>query len=230
MSAAAIVEARDLDYTFETDAARPVLRQVSFDLHPGEFVVVTGPSGSGKTTLLTLVGALRSLQRGTVTVEGRALGGMTERERARVRRGIGFIFQDHHLFDALTAAETLRLAMRLAPERYRPEDYRQRPAALLDLVGLRDRADAKPAQLSTGQRQRVGVARALTNDPRLVLADEPTAALDRASGDLVLDLLHERIRESSGAVLMVTHDPRIFDRADRVLTLVDGRLEDTAAG
>lgn len=218
-----IVEVRGVGHTYEASpVAKPVLAGVNLAVGPGELVAITGPSGSGKTTLLTLIGALRSLQTGGIRVCGRELAGLGARAQQEVRVGIGFIFQTHNLFEALTAEETLRLTMELGTI---PAGERAaRAVAMLAELGLTERAHARPAEMSVGQRQRVAVARALINRPRLVLADEPTAALDAETGQQVVALLRRRAREEGGAVLIVTHDPRVLEVADRVVRLMDGRV------
>jgi len=205
------------------DEGPAVLSDVDLDLMPGEIVIMTGPSGSGKTTLLTLIGALRSVQQGSVRVLGRELRGLHARSLVEVRRNIGFIFQAHNLFDALTARQNVRMALELhdAPN---GAEMDRLAAEILDRVGLGHRIDYKPESLSGGQRQRVAVARALIGRPRLVLADEPTAALDEESGRAVVDLLRERAQADAATVLMVTHDNRILDVADRIVSMIDGRV------
>ena len=221
-----VVDARDLRYQFASArVATPAVDGVSLQVSRGEFVILTGPSGSGKTTLLTLLGALRRVQAGSIRTLGHALEGLQEGELARVRREIGFIFQDHNLFDALTAGETLQLAMSLHQERYGPGDYSERPARLLTRLGLGEHLDALPAALSTGERQRVAIARALINSPRLILADEPTASLDAASARIALDCLVEAVRSEGVSVIMISHDVRHGSLADRVIALRDGRIE-----
>ena len=218
-----IVEVRGLSYSYEIGPhAKGVLTDVNLTLATGELVVITGPSGSGKTTLLTLIGALRSVQTGSVTVGGRDLHGLDARGQEEVRKGIGFIFQTHNLFDSLTAEQTLHLAMELGSQP--PAARGAQITGMLAELGLTERARAKPAQLSVGQRQRVAVARALFNQPRLVLADEPTASLDAETGRQVVDLLQRRARAAGGAVLIVTHDPRVIEAADRVVRLLDGKI------
>jgi putative ABC transport system ATP-binding protein len=227
MSREAAVSAREITFRFDSArVAAPALNAVSVEIAAGEFVVLTGPSGSGKTTLLTLIGALRRPQQGSVRTLGHDLGGMNEAALARVRRDIGFIFQDHNLFDALTARETLALAMRLHSGRYGDADYREKPARLLARFGLGDHLDALPGRLSTGERQRVAIARALINEPRLILADEPTASLDASSAGVALDILAQAVREIGASVVMVSHDSRHHARSDRVVTLVDGCIVD----
>ncbi len=219
------VEVTGVGYAFKSNRpGRKVLDGIDLILEPGDFVALTGPSGSGKTTLLSLIGALRAIQDGDIRLDGAALGGLGQSQMERMRRNIGFIFQDHNLFESLTATETLRLTMRLFRKRYGRKDFRDRPAALLDELGLAEFADVKPAQLSTGQKQRIAIARALINDPRLILADEPTAALDRDMAAQVIDMLRRRVTEEKTALLMVTHDPRLYRIADRVVKMVDGHI------
>ena len=195
----------------------------SFSIEPGEVVLLTGPSGCGKTTLLTLIGALRTVQQGQVSVLGQALDGAGRRRRQQVRRRIGMIFQGHNLLRCLTAEQNVQMGADLLPDlsyRARRDEARQ----WLRAVGLEDHMAKVPHDLSGGQKQRVAIARALAANPRLLLADEPTAALDSRTGREVVELLRRLAREQSCAVLMVTHDPRIVDVADRLLQMEDGRL------
>ncbi|NEP62409.1 MAG: ATP-binding cassette domain-containing protein, partial [Symploca sp. SIO2G7] len=178
--------------------------------------------GSGKTTLLTLTGALRHLQDGSLRILGQELVGMSDRAMVNVRRNIGFIFQAHNLFESLTASQNVEMAVELTGE---SSAKRVQAAAMLSALGLENRVDYKPHSLSGGQKQRVAIARALVNHPKLILADEPTAALDKKSGRDVVNYLHTLSREEGCTVLMVTHDNRILDVADRIINLVDGRLE-----
>lgn len=217
------VEITGVNHAFGAGANR---KQVLFDntlrIWPGEIVIMTGPSGSGKTTLLTLIGALRSPQEGSVRVFDRELLGLDARGQEQVRRGIGFIFQAHNLFESLTASQTLRFAMQL--HAYPAEELAGRPARLLEELGLGHRLDYKPANLSGGQRQRVAIGRALVNHPRLILADEPTAALDKETGRQVVTMLKRRALEEGCSIMIVTHDPRIIDVADRIVNMVDGQI------
>ena len=218
------VELRGLSYAYgEGELRRRVLRDVDLSVGAGEIVLLTGPSGSGKTTLLTLIGALRAMQDGSARVLGQELAGAGEGDRVRLRRRIGFIFQNHNLLGFLTARQNV--AMALEQDGTLGESARlARAGALLAAVGLDGHEDRVPAKLSGGQRQRVSVARALAPDPGLVLADEPTASLDKASGHEVVTLLSHLARSRGVPILMVTHDPRILDIADRVISLEDGRI------
>jgi putative ABC transport system ATP-binding protein len=213
-----------LGYAYgEGELRRPVLRDIALDVHPGEVVLLTGPSGSGKTTLLTLIGALRSMQEGSCRVLGRELMGAGERDRVRLRRSIGFIFQNHNLLGFLTARQNV--AMALEVDAALPEAARlERAGEMLRSVGLAGHEDKPPSKLSGGQRQRVAIARALVAGPGLVLADEPTAALDKVSGAEVAHLLRDMAKSRGTPILMVTHDPRILDIADRVVAMEDGRI------
>jgi putative ABC transport system ATP-binding protein len=218
-----VVHIEGLNHYYGEGAAR---NQVLFDnqiaIPAGQLVVMTGPSGAGKTTLLTLIGALRSVQEGQITVLGRDLSHLASRDLVAVRRQIGFIFQNHNLFDALTAFENVKMAMHLG--RDPPETGRDRGFTLLEQLGLGHRIDYKPRLLSGGERQRVAIARALVNRPRLVLADEPTAALDKDATRIVIDLLKQTTIEQDAAVIMVTHDFRIIECADRLVHMVDGKI------
>ena len=184
---------------------------------------MTGPSGCGKTTLLTLIGGLRTVQSGELVVLGRHLHGCAPGKLPEVRRHIGFIFQMHNLLDFLTARQNIQMALQLNAELSR-EEMEVRAARMLDLVGLGPNRDAYPAQLSGGQKQRVSIARALAGGPNLILADEPTSALDSKTGREVIDLLVHLARDQHCPILMVTHDTRIADMADRIIKMEDGRI------
>ena len=220
--AAVVVD--NLSHAFgQGEMRREVLQSISFSIEPGEVVLLTGPSGCGKTTLLTLIGALRTVQQGQVSVLGQALHGAGRRRRQQVRRRIGMIFQGHNLLRCLTAEQNVQMGADLLQDlsyRARRDEARQ----WLRAVGLEDHMGKVPQDLSGGQKQRVAIARALAANPRLLMADEPTAALDSRTGREVVELLRKLAREQSCAVLMVTHDPRIVDVADRLLRMEDGRL------
>ena len=218
------VRLRGLNYAYgEGELRRPVLRDVTLEIGAGEIVLLTGPSGSGKTTLLTLVGALRAMQEGEAEVLGQQLLDATEDQRVLLRRRIGFIFQQHNLLGFLTARQNVAMSLELDPATTEKERL-ERAGAMLHAVGLGDRLDAPPSRLSGGQRQRVAVARALAGNPGLILADEPTAALDRVSGQEVVHLLRDLARSRGVPILLVTHDPRILDIADRIIEMEDGRI------
>lgn len=218
------VEIQALTHAFgRGEMRREVLQNISLRIEPGEVVLLTGPSGCGKTTLLTLIGALRTVQQGQVSVLGERLDGAGRRRRQQVRRRIGMIFQGHNLLRCLTAEQNVQMGADLLEGlgyRARRDEARQ----WLRAVGLDDQMGKLPHDLSGGQKQRVAIARALAAHPRLLLADEPTAALDGATGREVVELLRRLAREQDCAVLMVTHDPRILDVADRLLRMEDGAL------
>jgi putative ABC transport system ATP-binding protein len=213
-----------LNYAYgEGELRRPVLRDVALQVGVGEVLLLTGPSGSGKTTLLTLIGALRAMQEGSCEVLGQELFGASERARVSLRQRIGFIFQNHNLLGALTARQNVAMALEVAP-RLSETERLARAGEMLTAVGLAEHVDRLPGKLSGGQRQRVAIARALAAQPGLVLADEPTAALDKVSGAEVAHLLRDLAKSRGVPILMVTHDPRILDIADRVVTMEDGRI------
>ena len=214
-----------VEFSFGEGALRrPVLRDLGLTVAAGEVVLLTGPSGSGKTTLLTLIGALRAMQQGSCVVLGQELLGASESARVALRRRIGFIFQNHNLLGFLTARQNVAMSLELH-QRFADEAARQEEAGrILAQVGMEDYAEVVPAKLSGGQRQRVAVARALVSRPGLILADEPTAALDRQSGRDVVELMRDLAKRSGMPILLVTHDPRILDVADRIISMEDGRV------
>lgn len=203
-------------------------KQVLFDnnlvVFPGEIIIMTGPSGSGKTTLLTLIGTLRKVQDGELFVLGQPLHQSSARQVLLLRREIGFIFQAHNLFDSLTATQNVRMALELTEPRGSRKDQSLRCRQMLEAVGLGQRVNHKPKQLSGGQKQRVAIARGLVHRPKLILADEPTAALDETSGRKVVELFQQRARDDKTTIIIVTHDNRILDVADRIVNLVDGSI------
>ena len=205
------------------------LRGVDLDIHPGEMLALTGPSGSGKSTLLNLAGLIDHADSGQISFAGRDVGGLDETARTLLRReSIGFVFQSFNLVPVMTAAENVDYPLFLTgmPARLR----RERVAELLASVGLQEHADHRPDRLSGGQRQRVAIARALAKQPALVIADEPTASLDSRTADQVLDLMRTRGREQGVAFLFASHDARLVERCDRILTLADGIIVPTDHG
>ncbi len=219
-----VVKIENLNFAFGEGALRKqILFGVDLEVERGEIVIMTGPSGGGKTTLLTLIGALRSAQEGSVRVLGRELLGAGEREMVEVRRYIGYIFQAHNLLKSITARQNVMMSLELH-EHLGREEAREKAFEMLAAVGLEEHADKFPDQLSGGQKQRVAIARALAAHPKLILADEPTAALDSRSGRNVVDILQRLARVQGSAILLVTHDNRILDIADRIVNMEDGRL------
>jgi putative ABC transport system ATP-binding protein len=218
------IRVRNLNHWFtEGEARKQVLFDNNLEVAAGEIVIMTGPSGSGKTTMLTLLGGLRTVQEGEVRVLGHSLAGLAGKELVRVRRDIGFIFQAHNLFASLTAFQNVKMALEL--KETEPARIREKAVAALTSVGLAHRIYYKPGRLSGGQKQRVAIARALANRPKLILADEPTAALDEASGRDVVNLLKRLSQEEQCTSLIVTHDNRILDVADRIVSMVEGRIK-----
>ncbi len=202
---------------------KQVLYSVSMTIKPGEVVLLTGPSGCGKTTLLTLIGALRRVQKGELSVLGLQLNGSRRTARQILRKNIGMIFQGHNLLRCLTAEQNVQMGADLLKGlSYRKR--REHSRNWLVEVGLEDQMDKLPHDLSGGQKQRVAIARALSANPKLLLADEPTSALDSVTGREIVSLLKRLATEQNCSVLMVTHDPRILDVADRLLKMEDGRI------
>ena len=213
-----------VNHYFGTGALqKQILFDVSTEISAGEIVIVTGPSGSGKTTMLTLIGALRRVQEGSVRILGEELNGAGNRVIGRVRTQIGYIFQAHNLLEALTATQNVQMALLLHRE-LSGREIQRRAVEMLEAVGLGSRLDHFPGQMSGGQKQRVAIARALAARPRIILADEPTASLDKQSGRDVVTIMHDLAKQEGVTVLLVTHDNRILDVADRIIHLEDGRL------
>ena len=228
-----LITVEHLNHSFEeAGQAKQVLHDINLQVHPGEVVILTGPSGSGKTTLLTMLGGLRAAQSGRLQVLGAELLHASKATLTRVRRKVGYIFQAHNLLPYLTALENVRLGLEVQSEwlgRGRAE-MDARCAEVLARVGLSDRSGYYPEKLSGGQKQRVAIARALVGAPRLLLADEPTAALDKDSGREVVTLFRELAEREGSAIVMVTHDNKVLDIADRIANLEAGRLVDVSAG
>ncbi len=208
---------------------RQILFDVSADIVAGEIVIVNGPSGSGKTTLLSLAGALRSVEEGSLRILGQELRDAGNEDLVRARANIGFIFQAHNLLDALSARQNVQMSLGIELG-ISAKQVRERSEEALRAVGLGEYINSPPSKLSGGQRQRVAIARALVRNPKVILADEPTAALDKKNGREVVELIHRLAKEKGCAILLVTHDNRILDVADRILTLEDGRIISFVAG
>jgi putative ABC transport system ATP-binding protein len=207
----------------EGAAAVRALANVDLDVHAGEILMLCGPSGSGKTTLLSIMGCILRASRGSVLVRGEDIAKLREAELPRVRLGnFGFLFQGFNLFPALTAQENVEVALTLRGRSKRKA--RAEAAELLGQVGLAHKAAAYPADLSGGEKQRVAIARALAGDPPVLLADEPTAALDAVSGQNVMDILRRLAEERGRAVVIVTHDSRVLHYATRMVEIADGRI------
>ena len=224
MSADTPIFLENVSYSYGKGALKKqILFDISTSVEPGEIIILTGPSGSGKTTLLTLMGALRSAQEGSVRVLGQELRSASRRKQMKVRRQIGYIFQSHNLLKSLTISQNVKMALNLTREKGRSN--KERIKTVLERVGLGEHLHKYPDQLSGGQMQRAGIARALVNRPRVVLADEPTASLDKQSGRDVVELIQELAREEGTSVVLVTHDNRILDVADRILHLEDGHVK-----
>ncbi|AFY60285.1 DevA family ABC transporter ATP-binding protein [Synechococcus sp. PCC 6312] len=214
----------NLNYCFgDGRLQKSVLSDINLDIEAGEIVIMTGPSGSGKTTLLSLIGGLRACQDGSLKVVGQELCGATQSQLVQIRQNIGYIFQAHNLLDSLSALENVQMSLDLYPRI--PWDVRKQKARqMLEIVGLGDRISYYPNNLSGGQKQRVAIARALVTNPKIVLADEPTAALDKKSGRDVVELLQRLAKNQACTILLVTHDNRILDIADRIIEMEDGCL------
>lgn len=224
-----MIDVQNLNFSYGSgELQRQVLRHVSVQLNKGEIVIMTGPSGSGKTTLLTIIGGLRHATDGSVTVLGEQLVGSTEQTKVKIRQETGYIFQQHNLLKSLTALQNVCMALEL-DEALSGHEREKRAKEMLNAVGLSDKYHSLPDQLSGGQRQRVSIARALVTNPKLVLADEPTASLDKASGQEAVTILKKLAREFGSTILLVTHDYRILDMADRVVTLEDGEIRPNVA-
>jgi putative ABC transport system ATP-binding protein len=221
---------RDVTKTFVSgDSTTVALDGVTVDVMPGEMTLLVGPSGCGKTTLISIIAGLLNPTAGEVEVLGQRLDRMSGTQLVRFRaRQIGFVFQQYNLLPALTAAENVSIPLVLLGTSRRIA--LQRSSELLAAVGLADRIHSRPSQLSGGQQQRVAIARALVHSPRLLVCDEPTAALDASSGQTVLQLLSRVAVQSDRAVIVVTHDNRIFRYGQRIITMSDGRIENVTAG
>jgi putative ABC transport system ATP-binding protein len=225
----ALLSARSISKSYRLGAALvPAIRDVSLDVRPGEFVAIRGPSGSGKTTLLNLLGLLDAPDTGEVRIDGQAAADLSENAKSDLRRDrFGFVFQTFNLVPVLSSEENVAYPVALAG--LGAADRRTRARELLGAVGLGDKGDVRPDLLSGGQRQRVAIARALANRPAVVFADEPTANLDSKTADEILDLMRRLNEEREVAFFFATHDPRVVERARRVISLTDGRIVEDRA-
>jgi putative ABC transport system ATP-binding protein len=222
-----LVHVRNVSKHFgEGDTRVDALRDVSLEVYPGQVVALLGPSGSGKTTLLNVIGCILEPNNGWISLDGEVVydGRWLRSDLRKLRlEKIGFIFQSHNLLPFLNSTENVAVVLNLAG--YNSEEAKKRAVELLDYLEVGHRKEAMPANLSGGEAQRVAIARALANRPRIILADEPTAALDSQRAGIVMDLLRKVATEQEAAILAVTHDEKIFDRFDHIFHLRDGRLE-----
>ena len=219
-----VIAIKNLNHYYGKGALRKqILFDINLEIYPGEIVIMTGPSGSGKTTLLSLIGGLRSVQEGSLKFLGEELVGVNQNKLVQMRRNIGYIFQAHNLLGFLTAKQNVQMAVELNDNISQTEAV-AKSKAMLGSVGLEERVDYYPDNLSGGQKQRIAIARALVNHPPLVLADEPTAALDKQSGRDVVEIMQSLAKNQGTTILLVTHDNRILDIADRIVEMEDGLL------
>ncbi|MEH1921084.1 DevA family ABC transporter ATP-binding protein [Nostoc sp.] len=224
-----VIAIKNLNHYYGKGALRKqILFDINLEIYPGEIVIMTGPSGSGKTTLLSLIGGLRSVQEGSLKFLGEELVGVSQNKLVQMRRNIGYIFQAHNLLGFLTAKQNVQMAVELNDNISQAEAV-AKSKAMLGSVGLEERVDYYPDNLSGGQKQRIAIARALVNRPPLVLADEPTAALDKQSGRDVVEIMQSLAKNQGTTILLVTHDNRILDIADRIVEMEDGLLTRNSA-
>ena len=228
----ALISAHGVDYVVDV-AGKPlqILRSVDLDVNPAEVVAIVGPSGSGKTSLLMLLAGLERVSNGQISVAGTNITGLDEDAMAVFRRAsLGIVFQSFHLIPSLTALDNVGLALEIARPELSLAKVREEAGKALEAVGLGGRLDHRPSALSGGEQQRVGLARALVTKPKLLLADEPTGNLDQKTGAVVVELMFNLARENGTAVVMITHDANLADRADRVFTMTQGQLTETTSG
>jgi putative ABC transport system ATP-binding protein len=219
-----IIEASNITKCYGAEACKiEVLKDVGIEIRQGEFVAIMGPSGSGKTTLLDIIGGLLKPTSGKVIIDGENLSGLSDSKLARIRgKKIGFIFQQYNLIPSFTAAENVELSLRINGKQ---KTYaRDRALQLLNMVGMSHRIENKPSQLSGGEQQRVAICRALANNPKIILGDEPTGNLDSKNGFMVLGLLKQLNKKEGYTIVVVTHDHRIGKYADRIVHMMDGRI------
>jgi putative ABC transport system ATP-binding protein len=219
-----VIAIKNLNHYYGKGALRKqILFDINLEIYPGEIVIMTGPSGSGKTTLLSLIGGLRSVQQGSLKFLDVEMSGASQNQLVKIRRNIGYIFQAHNLLGFLSARQNVQMAVELS-DHVTPHEAISKSEAMLSAVGLKDKVSYYPESLSGGQKQRIAIARALVNNPPLVLADEPTAALDKQSGRDVVEIMQGLAKEQGTSILLVTHDNRILDIADRIVEMEDGLL------
>lgn len=221
-----VISIMNLHHSYrEGDGMMEVLHGVNLEFKRGEIAIIMGPSGSGKSTLLKLIGAQLTIQSGEIFIDGEDLHGASPAMLRKIRRTIGFIFQSHHLIDSISVTQNVQLPLAF-DKNHGGESSKHQAIEALKTVGIEDQAKKKPPHLSGGQKQRVAIARALIRKPSIVLADEPTAALDEKNGREVVDLIKKMSRELGVSVILVTHDNRILDIADRIIHMTDGRIID----
>ncbi len=219
-----VISLKNVNHWFgHGESKKQALRDITLDIYPGQIVICTGPSGSGKTTLLTMLGGLRSCMDGSLKILGEELRGANKNQLSRLRLNVGFIFQAHNLMMFMNAKKNVRLALELHDEQLE-QNMDQLATEMLQNVGLGERVNYMPDDLSGGQRQRVAIARALVSKPKIILGDEPTAALDKESGRQVVKLMKQMAEENQTTIIMVTHDNKILDVADRIIIVDDGAL------
>ncbi len=224
MQTTAVVQVSNIEKTYSLgNITVNALRGVNFALNPAEFVVITGPSGSGKTTLLNIIGTLDKPTSGSVVIDGEEITRMNDAQLTKLRRyKIGFVFQFHNLIPVLTAVENVELPLLTAGIKSKPAH--ERASLMLERVGLKERVSHLPDELSGGEQQRVAIARALANHPKIILADEPTGDLDTKTGTEVVQIMYEAAKRESASVLVVTHDPVVADRAEKLFEMRDGAI------
>ena len=219
-----VISACNVNHYFgEGELRKQALFDINLNINTGAIVIMTGPSGSGKTTLLTLMGGLRSAQSGSLKILGQEICGASKKQLTQLRQKIGYIFQAHNLLTFLTAKQNVRMSLEIHDD-FLKKDMNKIATEILKQVGLGERVDYYPDSLSGGQKQRVAIARALVSHPKIVLADEPTAALDKKSGRDVVEMMQVLAKEQGCTILLVTHDNRILDIADRIVYMEDGHL------
>ncbi|MFN6564454.1 MAG: DevA family ABC transporter ATP-binding protein [Nostoc sp. ChiSLP01] len=219
-----VIAIKNLNHYYGKGALKKqILFDINLDIYAGEIIIMTGPSGSGKTTLLSLIGGLRSVQEGSLKFLGEEIFGVNQNKLVQMRRNIGYIFQAHNLLGFLTAKQNVQMAVELN-DRVSQAEAIAKSEMMLRAVGLEERINYYPDNLSGGQKQRIAIARALVNRPPLVLADEPTAALDKQSGRDVVEIMQSLAKNQGTTILLVTHDNRILDIADRIVEMEDGLL------